>query len=258
MAGVSGTDAANESGGAGTGTGTRTGTGSGTGAGAGASGGVIRVAAVDNDRLVPAALRALLAGHPDLALVRACTGVAEYLGSGTAARVVLLDLMLEDGSLPADNVRALCGDGALVLVLSVHGERRHVRATIRAGASGYLVKDDDADKLADAIRTVHAGGLALTTDLISLIADDPPALSEQEHQALFLYGTGSTLAATARRMGISISAVRSYLERIRAKWACADEPVDDVRDLIHEYPPASRFPRPARGSGVPPPASPDP
>ena len=204
---------------------------------------MIRIAAIDNDRLVPAGLRALLAGQPDLDLEFTCSNVLEYQCSGTTADVVLLDLMLEDGSVPADNVAALCAAGARVLVLSVHGERRHIRATLRAGASGYLVKDDDADKLTDAIRTVHGGRLALTTDLMSLITDDPPALSDQEYQALFLYGTGSTLAATARRMNVSISTVRSYLERVRAKWATADEPVDDVRTLIHEYPP--RPPRPA-------------
>ena len=48
--------------------------------------------------------------------------------------------------------------------------------------------------------------------------------------------TGSTLAATARRLGIAIPTVRSYLDRIRAKWAATDEPVQDVRALIHEYP----------------------
>lgn len=198
---------------------------------------VIRIAAIDNDRLVPAGLRALLADQPDIALVHASGSVAQHSAAKVQADVVLLDLMLEDGSTPAENVAALRDAGARVLVLSVHGERRHVRATLRAGAGGYLVKDDDADKLADAIRAVHAGRLALTTDLMSLINDDPPALSPQEHQALFLYGTGSTLVATARRMGVAVPTVRSYLERIRAKWAAADEPVEDIRVLIDEYPP---------------------
>ena len=199
---------------------------------------MIRVAVIDNDKLVPAGLRALLAGHGDITLVHASTSVPGYLAAAGPPDVVLLDLALEDGSAPAANVAALCDAGARVLVLSVHGERRHVRATLRAGACGYLVKDDDDVKLADAIRTVHAGGLALTTDLMSLINDHPPQLSPQEYQALYLYGTGSTLMATARRMGVSVSAVRSYLERVRAKWATADEPVADVRTLVHEYPPA--------------------
>ena len=199
---------------------------------------MIRIGVIDNDKLVPAGLRALLAGTTDITFTHAAATVAEYLSAqavGPTADVVLLDLRLEDGTDPAANVAALHATGTAVLVISVHGDRRHIRATIRAGASGYLVKDDDADKLADAIRTVHSGQLALTTELMTLINDDPPELSPQELHVLYLYGTGSTLAATARRLGIAIPTVRSYLDRIRAKWAATDEPVDDIRDLIHEY-----------------------
>jgi DNA-binding NarL/FixJ family response regulator len=208
---------------------------------------MIRVAVIDNDKLVPAGLRALLADEPDIALIHTSTSVPDHQAAATRADVVLLDLMLEDGTSPSANVAALRADGARVLVLSVHGNRQHVRATLRAGASGYLIKDDDAAKLADAVRSVHAGRLALTTELMTLINDDPPELSPRELQVLYLYGTGSTLAATARRLGITVSAVRSYLERIRAKWAAADEPVHDIRTLIHQYPP-----RPTRRDPSPP------
>ncbi|MCA2219105.1 response regulator transcription factor [Jidongwangia harbinensis] len=198
---------------------------------------MIRVAVVDNDKLVPAGLRALLAGVGDLRLVHTATTVGEHLAAAPDVDVVLLDLRLEDGTEPAGNVAVLRRGGARVLVFSVHGDRRHVRATVRAGAGGYLIKDDDADKLADAIRSVHAGHLALTAELMSIINDDPPELSPQEARALYLYGTGSTLAATARRMGVTIPTVRSYLVRTRAKWAAIDEPVDDIRTLVHEYRP---------------------
>jgi DNA-binding NarL/FixJ family response regulator len=199
--------------------------------------GVIRVAVIDNDRLVPAGLRALLADAADIEIARTATSVDGYLAAGVPADVVLLDLQLDDGSQPAANVAALRAAGARVLVISVHGDRRHVRATIRAKASGYLIKDDDADKLACAIRTVHTGQLALTTELMTIINDDPPELSPQELQVLYLYGTGSTLAAIARRLNIAIPTVRSYLDRIRAKWAATAEPVTDLRTLIEEYPP---------------------
>ena len=202
---------------------------------------MIRVAVIDNDPLVPAGLRALLAPAPEVELVAAFGTVEQYRAAGVGADVVLLDLQLEDGSDPAANVAAVRALGAQVLVLSVHGERRHVRATVRAGAAGYLVKDDDGAKLVEAITTVHAGQRALTTELMTLINDQPPELSPQELQVLYLYGTGSTLAATARRLGIAIPTVRSYLDRIRAKWATTDEPVDDVRALLSEYlpPPGS-------------------
>lgn len=207
---------------------------------------MIRVAVIDNDRLVPAGLRALLAETPDIAVAGTATSVGEYLAGPVTAEIILLDLQLDDGTTPAVNVATLCAAGARVLIISVHGERRHVRATMRAGASGYLVKDDDAAKLAEAIRAVHAGRRALTTELMTLINDDPPDLSAKELQVLYLYGTGSTLAATARRLGIAIPTVRSYLDRIRAKWAAADEPVDDIRVLIDEYPPPTD-PRGTRG-----------
>ncbi|WP_284750115.1 response regulator transcription factor [Amycolatopsis sp. RTGN1] len=198
---------------------------------------MIRIAVIDNDKLVPAGLRALLSDTTDITLVRTATTVADYLtAQADGPDVVLLDLQLEDGTHPDANVIALRATGTAVLVISVHGDRRHIRATIRAGASGYLIKDDDADKLVDAIRTVHTGHLALTTELMTLINDDPPELSPQELQVLYLYGTGSTLAATARRLGIAIPTVRSYLDRIRAKWAATDEPVYDIRALVHEYP----------------------
>jgi DNA-binding NarL/FixJ family response regulator len=198
---------------------------------------MIRVAVIDNDKLVPAGLRALLADSGDIQLVHTATTLGEHLAAAPEADVVLLDLRLEDGSEAAANVAVLRRHGVKVVVFSVHGERRHVRATVRAGASGYLVKDDDAAKLADAIRSVHAGQPALTAELMSIINDDPPELSPQEARALYLYGTGSTLAATARRMSVTIPTVRSYLTRIRAKWAAIDQPVDDVRTLVDEYRP---------------------
>jgi DNA-binding NarL/FixJ family response regulator len=213
--------------------------------------GVIRVAVIDNDRLVPAGLRGLLAETPDITVTDTATSVEEYLTGPVVAEVVLLDLQLEDGTTPAVNVATLCAAGARVLVISVHGERRNIRATMRAGASGYLIKDDDAAKLAEAVRTVHAGGRALTTELMTLINDDPPDLSAMELQVLYLYGTGSTLAATARRLGIAIPTVRSYLDRIRAKWAAADEPIDDVRILVDEYPPPTEPKSTDRGRRTP-------
>jgi DNA-binding NarL/FixJ family response regulator len=196
---------------------------------------MIRVAVIDNDKMVPAGLRALLAGADDIRQIHSATTVDEHLAAAPRADVVLLDLRLEDGSDPAANVTRLRGHGERVLVFSVHGDRRHVRATVHAGAGGYLIKDDDAAKIVDAIKSVHGGQLALTAELMSIINDDPPELSPQEARALYLYGTGSTLAATAHRMGVSLSTVRSYLTRVRSKWAAAEEPVDDVRSLVDEY-----------------------
>lgn len=197
---------------------------------------MIRVAAIDNDPMVLLGQRALIDPVPDLELVATSTTVEEHLAAGGKADVVLLDLMLGDGRPPEENVRTLCAAGARVLVVSVHGERQHVRATIRAGASGYLIKGGDSAALADAIRTVHAGEQALTQELAFIISLEPPRLTQRELEVLSLYGSGSTLEATARRLGISVSTVRVHLSRIYAKFAAAGDPVADRSGLLHRLP----------------------
>jgi DNA-binding NarL/FixJ family response regulator len=197
---------------------------------------MIRIAAIDNDPMVLLGQRALIDPVPDLELVATSTNVSEYLAAGTRVDVVLLDLMLGDGKPPEDNVTTLCATGVKVLVVSVHGERQHVRATIRAGASGYLIKGGDQATLADAIRTVHAGERALTQELAFIISLEPPRLTQRELEVLSLYGTGSTLEATARRLGISVSTVRVHLSRIYAKFAAAGDPVGDRSELLHRLP----------------------
>lgn len=197
---------------------------------------MIRVAAIDNDPMVLLGQRALIEPVPDLELVATSTTVAEHLAAAIDADVVLLDLMLADGRTPEDNVKTLCAAGARVLVVSVHGERQHVRATIRAGASGYLIKGGDSAELADAIRAVHAGERALTQELAFIISLEPPRLTQRELEVLSLYGTGSTLEATARRLGISVSTVRVHLNRIYAKFAAAGDPVVDRSELLHRLP----------------------
>lgn len=197
---------------------------------------MIRIAAIDNDPMVLLGQRALIDPVPDLELVLTCANVREYLAAGCGADVVLLDLMLGDDSLPEENVAALCATGTRVLVLSVHGDRQHVRATIRAGASGYLIKGGDRSALADAIRTVHAGEQALTQELAFIISLEPPRLSQRELEVLSLYGTGSTLEATARRLKISVSTVRVHLSRIYAKFAAAGDPIGDRSGLLHRLP----------------------
>lgn len=197
---------------------------------------MIRVAAIDNDPMVLLGQRALIDPVSDVDLVATSTSVDEYLAAGIDVDVVLLDLMLGDGRPPEENVRTLCAAGVRVLVVSVHGERQHVRATIRAGASGYLIKGGDSDVLADAIRTVHAGEQALTQELAFIISLEPPRLTQRELEVLSLYGTGSTLEATARRLGISVSTVRVHLSRIYGKFAAAGDPVGDRSELLHRLP----------------------
>lgn len=191
---------------------------------------LIRVAVIDNDEWALTLPSGQIEQTPGMELAYCGRAVEEYLASDVRADVVLLDLMMEDGSSPGDNVARICASGARVLVVSTHGEPLFVRAAMRAGASGYLLKAGSATTLADAIRTVHAGDRALTQELAFVINLKPPALTERQLQVLHLFGTGSTLDGIAARLHVSVATVREHLARTFAKFAAAGDPISTRAD----------------------------
>ena len=188
----------------------------------------IRVAAIDDDRMLLGGLRLWLGPTPDVDLVLTAASVAAYVESGCAADVALLDLNLRDDSDPADNVRALLATGARALVVSTIPEPAAVLATVGAGAAGYVTKDQDLDVLLAAIREVAAGGFVISPELAFVLSRDTrpgrSQLSPQERAVLTAYASGATLAASARRAGVAYGTAKYYLERVKRKWAEAGRP----------------------------------
>jgi len=198
---------------------------------------VIRVAAVDDDRMLLDGLHAWLQPLPALELVGVATTVDAFLHTGTAVDVILLDLNLRDHSQPADNVARLRATGARILVVSVIPDPDQVLATIEAGASGYITKDHDLAALAAAIREVAAGGSVITPELAFIVSQDRrptrPRLSPQERAVLTTYAQGSTLSAAARRAGVAEGTAREYLERVKRKYSEAGRPTRTKLDLAN-------------------------
>jgi two-component system, NarL family, nitrate/nitrite response regulator NarL len=134
---------------------------------------MITLAAIDDDRMLLAGLRAWLGPVDGIELTTTAATVDEYLDTGPApADVVLLDLNLRDGSTPAANVARLLDIGAAVLVVSTIPDAGHVLATIEAGAAGYVTKDNDLPALVSAIRDVAAGGTAVSPELAFVLSTD--------------------------------------------------------------------------------------
>src|SRR3982074_3211953 len=104
---------------------------------------VIRVGAVDDDRMLLEGLHAWLQPFPALELVGIATNVDSFLHTEVMVDVVLLDLNLRNYTQPEDNVARLRRTGARILVVSVSPDPDHVLAAIEAGASGYITKDHD-------------------------------------------------------------------------------------------------------------------
>jgi len=209
---------------------------------------VITVAVVDDDRMLLDGMRAWLGGMPALRLVATAATAGELLGARDAelpdaARepaysppdVVLLDLVLRDGSAPADNIRRLLRTGSRVLMISTVPDRSRIIESVRAGADGYLTKDNDLPTLVAAIQDVAAGRGAHSPELAFACAHDNsparPRLSPRERQILLDYASGMTLKAAARRADITVHTAKDYLDRVKAKYQQAGRPTYTKIDL---------------------------
>nr|MDT0656508.1 response regulator transcription factor [Micromonospora sp. DSM 115978] len=197
---------------------------------------MIRVAAVDDDRMLLDGLRSWLRDVPELHLA-ATAGTVDGLlcEAPEAVDVVLLDLVLRDRSDPAENVRRLRAVGHRVLVLSVWNQLDQVVATFAAGASGYLTKDHNLPVLAEAVREVAGGGVAFSSELAHACLRDSrpasPSLSPRERGVLLAYASGMTLKAAARHLGIKPETARTYLDRVKAKYQGLGRPAYTKLDL---------------------------
>lgn len=206
------------------------------GGAAGAAGAVTGVAAVDDDRMLLDGLCSWLDAVPQLRMLGCAATVDELLaGPGRHADVVLLDLVLRDGSVAEENVRRLRAAGPRVLVISTVADRSRVVAAFSAGADGYLTKDHALDSLVTAIGEVASEGRVHSPELAFALAHDTrperPRLAPRELQVLLDYASGLTLKATARRARISPNTAKYYLDQVKEKYQRAGRPAHTKIDL---------------------------
>ncbi|WP_100449165.1 response regulator [Glycomyces xiaoerkulensis] len=197
---------------------------------------MIRLAAVDDDRMLTGALGTWSAERADMRLVAAAETVEPLLRRGTGdIDVVLLDLLLADRSDPAENVRRLAAAGPQVVIVSVVAEPGEVMTAYTAGASGYVAKSNDLSELAGAVRRIAAGDEVCRPELAFAMAHDQrperPRLAARERQLLVNYASGMTLEAAARRIGIRPSTAKCYLERVKEKYRRVGRPTYTKLDL---------------------------
>jgi DNA-binding NarL/FixJ family response regulator len=194
---------------------------------------LIRVALVDDHRLVREGLRTLLEMSGEVSVVvEAADGAACLTAlSEHEVDIVLLDLrMPRTGGL--DVLRALAGRPSppRVLVLTTFDDETELRAAIELGARGYLLKDASLDELLDAIRGVMAGGLVIRTAPAAAQAalrDPDPApgaeaLSARETQVLRLMAGGLGNRDIARALHLAEGTVKNHVSTILAKLGVRD------------------------------------
>jgi two-component system, NarL family, response regulator NreC len=120
----------------------------------------IRVLLADDHAVLRAGLRMLVSHQPDMEVVGEAGTFAETIRLGSIVKpdVITLDLTMPDAS-GMEKVEQVCREcaGARVLVLTMHDDPAYLRASLCAGASGYVVKKAADTELLGAIRAVHAG-----------------------------------------------------------------------------------------------------
>lgn len=190
---------------------------------------MIEVAAIDNDRMLLEGMTTWMTQVPDIRLTATATSVGDFLSQPSGATVVLLDLNLEDFSDPVENVARLVAAGYTVVVVTVVPDLSYILATTEAGAVAYVPKTANLTVLADVIRAVARGESPLTTEHAFWLGrddrSDRPDLTPREREVLTAYGSGMTVDAVGRRLGISSATVRTYLERAKQKYAEAGRPI---------------------------------
>ena len=200
---------------------------------------VIGVAVVDDHPIIlESAASWIRSDESDIRLVATAATVAALLaGPGRQADVVLLDLDLGDDTAVDDNVAAILAAGPAVLVLSASDRPAAVRMAIRAGARGYVLKNEPSERIRAAIREVAVGRDWISPRLAHIFVTDDtpdlPALSQQERRTLQLYATGMAMKSVARKMAISEDTAKQYLGRVREKYANAGRAAPTKLELYY-------------------------
>ncbi|MGV9296308.1 response regulator [Amycolatopsis sp. NPDC003676] len=201
----------------------------------------VRVLLADDQPLIRSDLRVLIADHDDLLVIgEAGTGAeAVELARDTQPDVVVMDIRMPgmDG-IEATRRLTASPEPPRVLVLTTFDEDEHVYGALRAGASGFLVKDMALDDILAAIRVVAAGDAliapSVTRRLISHFALGPgPArphrsaegITEREREVLTLVGSGKTNHEIAAELFISAATAKAHVARLFTKL--------DARDRVH-------------------------
>ena len=182
----------------------------------------IRVLIAEDQGMVLGALAALLEIEPDIEVVaRAHDGrEALALAARTDPDVVLTDIEMPHMTgleLAAELHRTRKGGRPRVIILTTFARPGYLRRALDAGASGYLLKDAPAEKLADAIRGVHQGLRVVDPQLAQDAWGDADPLTDRERQVLRAAEEGLASADIAERLHLSEGTVRNYLSEAIAK-----------------------------------------
>jgi two-component system invasion response regulator UvrY len=207
---------------------------------------MIRVLVADDHAVIREGLRRILEEHADLKVVAEAGTSDELMAAlaGSPADVLVLDVSMPGPGvfavlerLKAERPRLRC------VVLTVHPADQYALRVLRAGAAGFLTKEQSTDLLVAAIRKVYSGGVYLSPSLADLLAADVArpragepheALSAREFEVLVRIAGGQSIKAIAADLSLSPKTVSTYHSRIRRKLGLQSD-ADLIRYALEQH-----------------------
>lgn len=201
---------------------------------------MIRVAIADDQQLIRAGFRSLLEAEPDIEIVGEAGTGAEAVSLAIATRpdVILMDIRMPDGDglwATEQIVRNADLTGTHIVIVTTFELDEYVGRAIRAGASGFLVKDTEPVEFIRAVRVVAAGDALLSPTvtrrllerLSSELREAPDAtqlavITEREREVLALVGQGLTNDEIGKQLYLSPLTAKTHVSRIMSKLGARD------------------------------------
>ncbi|TCO65082.1 response regulator [Actinocrispum wychmicini] len=180
---------------------------------------MITVLICDDSPIARMGLRMIIDSEPDMTVVGAVASGEEAI---SAARVDRPDVVLLDIQMPGvDGITAARRIESRVLILTTFDHDENVHAALRAGVSGFLVKDAPPERVVEAVRAVAEGGALLSPSVTRRLLNTVgipgarlPELSDQDVRLLKLIARARTNSEIARELDLTLATVKTYVSRL--------------------------------------------
>jgi DNA-binding NarL/FixJ family response regulator len=192
----------------------------------------VRILLADDHKIMRDGLKALLEKQPGMRVVAEAESGIETLRLARECRpdVVIMDIAMPDmNGIEAARQLQAEGSNTKVVALSMHADRRFVSEVLKAGASGYVLKQSAFEDLVQAIRAVLTGRTFLSGDILDTLVRDYVGqlkqseflayaqLSDRERQVLQLLAEGNSTKEIAAKLCVSVKTVESHRQNLMHK-----------------------------------------